>query len=96
MLTGRNRIGQTQTTPTSPAKHHGKICTAVQGLVFTVAVGSEALYKGSFSGPGLVENIKDIKSGLATGFEVGIAGSWNICKGRTTDALISGMNVFSL
>ena len=57
--------------------------------VYAVTVGSETLYRGNFTGPQLLEKIKDVKSALGSGFKVGTADSWNKYQDGTADALIA-------
>jgi len=57
--------------------------------VYAVTVGSEALYRGNFTGEQLLEKINDISDALP-GTMVGFADSWNKFADGTADALIKG------
>jgi len=56
--------------------------------VYGITVGSEALYRGSFTGEQLLAKIQDIKSALPQ-FKVGTADSWNKYQDGTADPIIA-------
>lgn len=58
--------------------------------VYAVTVGSEALYRGNFTGPELLAKILDVKKALGGSVKVGTADSWNKFKDGTADAVITG------
>ncbi|KAI4753002.1 putative glucan 1,3-beta-glucosidase [Aureobasidium sp. EXF-3400] len=58
--------------------------------VYGVTVGSETLYRKTFTGPQLLEKINDVKSVLPSGIKVGTADSWNKFADGTADAVIKG------
>lgn len=58
--------------------------------VYAITVGSEALYRGNFTGEQLLEKITDVKSALNGDFKVGTADSWNKYMDGTADAIIKG------
>jgi glucan 1,3-beta-glucosidase len=58
--------------------------------VYAVTVGSETLYRGSFTGPTLASKISAVKSALGGGIKVGTADSWNKWADGTGDAVIQG------
>jgi glucan 1,3-beta-glucosidase len=55
--------------------------------VYAVAVGSETLYRGEFTGAQLAEKISDMKAATPA-FKVGTADSWNKFNDGTADAAI--------
>ena len=57
--------------------------------VYAVTVGSETLYRGTFTGPQLFGKINDVKS-ILPNVKVGTADSWNKFADGTADALIKG------
>lgn len=58
--------------------------------VYGVTVGSETLYRKTFTGPQLLEKINDVRSVLPRGIKVGTADSWNKFADGTADAVIKG------
>ncbi|KAI4734998.1 putative glucan 1,3-beta-glucosidase [Aureobasidium sp. EXF-12298] len=58
--------------------------------VYGVTVGSETLYRKTFTGPQLLEKINDVKSVLPASIKVGTADSWNKFADGTADAVIKG------
>jgi glucan 1,3-beta-glucosidase len=58
--------------------------------VYGVTVGSETLYRKTFTGSQLLEKINDVKSVLPAGIKVGTADSWNKFADGTADAVIKG------
>ncbi|KAG9534936.1 putative glucan 1,3-beta-glucosidase, partial [Aureobasidium melanogenum] len=58
--------------------------------VYGVTVGSETLYRKTFTGPQLLEKINDVKSVLPQGVKIGTADSWNKFADGTADAVIKG------
>ncbi|KJX99989.1 glucan 1,3-beta-glucosidase like protein [Zymoseptoria brevis] len=58
--------------------------------VYAVTVGSEALYRGNFTGEELLEKIMDVKEALGEDVKVGTADSWNKFADGTGDAVIKG------
>ncbi|KAI4728553.1 putative glucan 1,3-beta-glucosidase [Aureobasidium sp. EXF-10728] len=58
--------------------------------VYGVTVGSETLYRKTFTGPQLLEKINDVRSVLPQGVKVGTADSWNKFADGTADAVIKG------
>lgn len=58
--------------------------------VYAVTVGSEALYRGNFTGEELMEKISEVKDMLPEGVKVGTADSWNKFADGTADAVIQG------
>jgi glucan 1,3-beta-glucosidase len=57
--------------------------------VYAITVGSETLYRGTFTGPSLMAKINDVKSQIK-GFKIGTADSWNKYADGTADAVIKG------
>ena len=57
--------------------------------VYAVTVGSETLYRGSFTGQELLSKINDVKSILPK-VKIGTADSWNKFADGTADAVIKG------
>ncbi|KAG9590268.1 putative glucan 1,3-beta-glucosidase, partial [Aureobasidium melanogenum] len=64
--------------------------------VYGVTVGSETLYRKTFTGPQLLEKINDVKSVLPQGVKIGTADSWNKFADGTADAVIKGRVDFLL
>jgi glucan 1,3-beta-glucosidase len=58
--------------------------------VYAITVGSEAMYRGNFTGAELLVKINDIKSATSNKFKVGTADSWNKYQDGTADPLIKG------
>lgn len=58
--------------------------------VFGVSVGSETMYRKTFTGPQLLEAINDVRTVLPKGVKVGTADSWNKFADGTADAVIKG------
>ncbi|KAI5275788.1 putative glucan 1,3-beta-glucosidase [Aureobasidium subglaciale] len=58
--------------------------------VYGVTVGSETMYRKTFTGSQLLEKINDVKSVLPQGVKVGTADSWNKYADGTADAVIKG------
>ncbi|CAD0097144.1 unnamed protein product [Aureobasidium vineae] len=58
--------------------------------VYGVTIGSETLYRKTFTGPQLLEKINDVRSVLPQGVKVGTADSWNKFVDGTADAVIKG------
>lgn len=58
--------------------------------VYGVTIGSETLYRNTFTGPQLLEKINDVRSVLPQGVKVGTADSWNKFADGTADAVIKG------
>lgn len=58
--------------------------------VYGVTIGSETLYRKTFTGSQLLEKINDVKSVLPQGVKVGTADSWNKFADGTADAVIKG------
>ena len=57
--------------------------------VYAVTVGSETLYRGTFTGEQLLGKINDVKS-IVPNVKVGTADSYNKYADGTADALIKG------
>ncbi|KZF26483.1 glycoside hydrolase family 17 protein [Xylona heveae TC161] len=57
--------------------------------VYAITVGSESMYRGTFTGAQLLEKINDIK-GAFPNVLVGTADSWNKYADGTGDALVTG------
>lgn len=57
--------------------------------VYAITVGSESLYRKSFTGPELMKLIQKTQKALP-GFKVGTADSWNKFQDGTADAIITG------
>ena len=57
--------------------------------VYAITVGSETLYRKTFTGQQLLAKIKDVKSALPD-FKVGTADSWNKFKDGTANPVIEG------
>ena len=57
--------------------------------VYAVTVGSETLYRGTFTGPELLEKINDVKA-ILPNTKLGTADSWNKYADGTADAVIKG------
>lgn len=60
-----------------------------EAQVYAITVGSETLYRGTFTGPVLLQKIKAVKA-MFPGIKVGTADSWNKFADRTADAVIQG------
>ncbi|KAI4720309.1 putative glucan 1,3-beta-glucosidase [Aureobasidium sp. EXF-10727] len=58
--------------------------------VYGVTIGSETLYRKTFTGLQLLEKINDVRSVLPQGVKVGTADSWNKFADGTADAVIRG------
>ncbi|KAI5207346.1 putative glucan 1,3-beta-glucosidase [Aureobasidium subglaciale] len=58
--------------------------------VYGVTIGSETMYRKTFTGSQLLEKINDVKSLLPQGVKVGTADSWNKYADGTADAVIKG------
>ncbi|KAJ9647748.1 glycoside hydrolase 3 protein [Coniosporium apollinis] len=58
--------------------------------LYAVTVGSEALYRGNFTGEELLEKINGVKAVLPPGVRVGTADSWNKWADGTGDAVVRG------
>ncbi|GAB7366062.1 hypothetical protein MBLNU230_g7629t1 [Neophaeotheca triangularis] len=56
--------------------------------VYAVTVGSEALYRGNFTGQELSDKIMQVKDMMPRGVKVGTADSWNKFADGTADAVI--------
>ena len=63
--------------------------TKYSDQVYAVTVGSETLYRGSFTGQQLLGKINDVKS-ILPNVKVGTADSWNKYADGTADAVIKG------
>ena len=57
--------------------------------VYAITVGSEALYRGNFTGSELLEKIDEVKE-LFPDIKVGTADSWNKYADGTADDIIRG------
>ncbi len=57
--------------------------------MYAITVGSEALYRGSLSGPELLAKIKDMEAEFPN-IKIGTADSWNKYADGTADVLING------
>ena len=57
--------------------------------VHAVTVGSEALYRGNFTGEQLLEKIQEVKK-ILPNTKIGTADSWNKFDDGTADAVIKG------
>lgn len=55
--------------------------------VYAITVGSEALYRGNFTGEELADKIEDVKRAVPD-FKVGTADSWNKYADGTADAVV--------
>lgn len=66
-----------------------KVLPEYADTVYAITVGSEALYRGSLTGPELLTKINDIKATFPD-IKVGTADSWNKYADGTADVLITG------
>ena len=57
--------------------------------VYAITVGSEALYRGNFTGAELLGKIQEVKA-LLPDIKVGTADSWNKYADGTADEIIRG------
>ena len=57
--------------------------------VYAITVGSESMYRGTFTGTELLSRIQEIKKAVP-GFKMGTADSWNKFQDGTADAIIKG------
>lgn len=57
--------------------------------VYAITVGSESMYRGTFTGTELLTRIQEIKKAVP-GFKIGTADSWNKFQDGTADAVIKG------
>lgn len=57
--------------------------------VYAITVGSEALYRGNFTGAELLEKIQEVKS-MFPEIKVGTADSWNKYADGTADDIVRG------
>ena len=60
-----------------------------EAQVYAITVGSETLYRGTFTGPQLLAKINQVKQ-MFPGVLIGTADSWNKYADGTADAVISG------
>ncbi|KAI5867589.1 glycoside hydrolase family 17 protein [Durotheca rogersii] len=61
--------------------------------VYAITVGSEAMYRGNFTGEQLAAKIRDVKSAVGSGFKVGTADSWNKYADGTADAIVGAADI---
>lgn len=60
-----------------------------EAQVYAITVGSETLYRKTFTGPQLLGFINQVK-GMFPSIKVGTADSWNKFADGTADAVVSG------
>lgn len=61
--------------------------------IYAVTVGSEALYRGNFTGEELRDKIVEVKKALPSQIKVGTADSWNKFYDGTADAIIGTADI---
>jgi glucan 1,3-beta-glucosidase len=81
--------------PDAPASYANDTAAIAQNApkykdqVYAITVGSETLYRRTFTGDTLMAKINDVKKQIP-GFKVGTADSWNKYADGTADAIIKG------
>lgn len=86
-------LGVWPDTDTSLALDKTALQTYVPGYedqVYAVTVGSETMYRGTFTSAELLQRINDVRGILAEGIKIGTADSWNKYADGTADAVIKG------
>ena len=58
-----------------------------ENVIYAITVGSETLYRKTFTGPELLQKIQNVKQAFPK-MKVGTADSWNKYADGTADALV--------